>query len=221
LALAARYAVTKAPHIPAIPGLPHLPDLSSVPDRLRDRLRDDLRDKLADRGWLEDEDGAPGDEDGFDLTDANEDRAPLDDGDLDLTDDDESDEDDEVMSRPTTRRTAAAPRRVRTRSRTSPTGTGPQIPMTTRSRTSQRTTRRASPRTKRATWRMADPRRANSLRTKSPRTGICVRTEPDEEEEPEAAGPDDLARDLFADAPVDAARGAAAAASGGSCAART
>ena len=66
LALAARYAVAKAPHIPRIPGLS---DLSSVPDRLRDHLPDDLRDKLADRGWLEEEDGARRDEEGFDLTD--------------------------------------------------------------------------------------------------------------------------------------------------------
>src|SRR6188472_1656491 len=42
LALAARYAVTKAPD------LPHVPDLSA----LRDRLPDGLHEKLADRGWL-------------------------------------------------------------------------------------------------------------------------------------------------------------------------
>jgi hypothetical protein len=69
LALAARYAVSKAPHIPRIPGLS---DLSSVPDRLRDHLPDDLHDMLADRGWLGDEDGARVDEEGFDLTDDDE-----------------------------------------------------------------------------------------------------------------------------------------------------
>ena len=66
LALAARYAVAKAPHIPRIPGLS---DLSSVPDRLRDHLPDDVHDMLADRGWLGDTDGARVDEEGFDLTD--------------------------------------------------------------------------------------------------------------------------------------------------------
>jgi hypothetical protein len=69
LALAARYAVAKAPHIPRIPGLS---DLSSLPDRLRDHLPDDLHDMLADRGWLGDTDGARVDEEGFDLTDDDE-----------------------------------------------------------------------------------------------------------------------------------------------------
>src|SRR5919108_1493643 len=61
LALAARYAVTKAPHLPRIPGVPHVPHLSDVSDR----LRDGLRDRLAERGRVEGADswGDGGEED--------------------------------------------------------------------------------------------------------------------------------------------------------------
>ena len=49
LAIAARYAVTKAPSLPRVPAL------SAVPDGLRDHMPDGLRDRLAERGWLDNE----------------------------------------------------------------------------------------------------------------------------------------------------------------------
>jgi hypothetical protein len=53
LAIAARYAVTKAPSLPRVPGLSAVPGF--VPDGLRDHIPDGLRDRLAERGWLDDE----------------------------------------------------------------------------------------------------------------------------------------------------------------------
>jgi hypothetical protein len=53
LAIAARYAVTKAPSLPRVPGLSAVAGL--VPDGLRDHIPDGLRDRLAVRGWLDDE----------------------------------------------------------------------------------------------------------------------------------------------------------------------
>ena len=57
VAIAARYAVTKAPSLPRVPALSAVPDLvrDHMPDGLRDHMPDGLRDRLAERGWLDDE----------------------------------------------------------------------------------------------------------------------------------------------------------------------
>src|SRR5436190_534708 len=61
LAIAARYAVTKAPSLPRVPAPSAVPGL--VPDGLRDHMPDGLRDRLAERGWLNVEEVERDDED--------------------------------------------------------------------------------------------------------------------------------------------------------------